>query len=155
VDHGRTASYDPSHCQRSFCQFIDHTPVYGDVTNTLARVNTPVYGDAMNGHLAKSDWIEHGLRALASDGANVLKIGPISVTRQFLLALPRAGRSAPQIGLFATSRRAKPNQTGSNSLHGEPLSPSAAWKEPSGPAPQKIRTLPRPLPPSMPAGSPT
>jgi hypothetical protein len=67
----------------------------------------------MNGHLAKSDWIEHGLRALASDGANVLKIGPISVTRQFLLALPRAGRSAPQIGLFATSRRAKPNQTGS------------------------------------------
>ena len=28
--------------------------------------------------LAKSDWIEHGLRTLASNGANALKVGPMA-----------------------------------------------------------------------------
>src|ERR1700730_7629305 len=28
--------------------------------------------------LAKSDWIEHGLRTLANEGANALKVGPMS-----------------------------------------------------------------------------
>ena len=32
----------------------------------------------MNDRLAKPDWIEHGLRTLASDGANALKVGPMA-----------------------------------------------------------------------------
>jgi len=32
----------------------------------------------MNDRLTKSDWIEHGLRTLASDGANALKVGPMA-----------------------------------------------------------------------------
>jgi AcrR family transcriptional regulator len=46
--------------------------------NTLVRVNTLVYGDTMDDRLTKSDWIEHGLRTLASDGANALKVGPMA-----------------------------------------------------------------------------
>jgi AcrR family transcriptional regulator len=42
------------------------------------RVNTLVYGDNMDGRLTKSDWIEHGLRMLASDGAHALKVGPMA-----------------------------------------------------------------------------
>jgi AcrR family transcriptional regulator len=44
----------------------------------LARVNTPVYGDSVDDRLTKSDWIEHGLRTLARDGANALKVGPMA-----------------------------------------------------------------------------
>jgi len=33
----------------------------------------------MNDRLTKSDWIEHGLRTLASDGANALKVGPMAM----------------------------------------------------------------------------
>lgn len=32
----------------------------------------------MKDRLTKSDWIRHGLRTLASDGANALKVGPMS-----------------------------------------------------------------------------
>jgi AcrR family transcriptional regulator len=32
----------------------------------------------MNDRLTKSDWIEHGLLTLASDGANALKVGPMA-----------------------------------------------------------------------------
>ena len=32
----------------------------------------------MNDRLTKSDWIKHGLRTLAKDGANALKVGPMS-----------------------------------------------------------------------------
>jgi AcrR family transcriptional regulator len=32
----------------------------------------------MNDRLTKSDWIEHGLRTLATDGANALKVGPMA-----------------------------------------------------------------------------
>jgi AcrR family transcriptional regulator len=32
----------------------------------------------MNDRLTKSDWIKHGLRTLANDGANALKVGPMS-----------------------------------------------------------------------------
>jgi AcrR family transcriptional regulator len=32
----------------------------------------------MEERLSKSDWIEHGLRTLASDGANALKVGPMA-----------------------------------------------------------------------------
>jgi AcrR family transcriptional regulator len=32
----------------------------------------------MNDRLTKSDWIDHGLRTLANDGPNALKIGPMS-----------------------------------------------------------------------------
>lgn len=34
----------------------------------------------MDDRLTKSDWIKHGLRTLASDGANALKVGPMSKT---------------------------------------------------------------------------
>jgi AcrR family transcriptional regulator len=44
----------------------------------LAGVNTPVYGADMNDRLAKDDWIAHGLRVLAKDGANALKVGPMA-----------------------------------------------------------------------------
>ncbi len=33
----------------------------------------------MNDRLTKSDWIGHGLRTLASDGANALKVGPMAM----------------------------------------------------------------------------
>lgn len=32
----------------------------------------------MNDRLTKSDWIKHGLRTLENDGANALKVGPMS-----------------------------------------------------------------------------
>src|SRR5260370_20230907 len=44
----------------------------------LAGVNTLVYGHVMNDRLTKSDWIKHGLRTLANDGANALKVGPMA-----------------------------------------------------------------------------
>ena len=34
----------------------------------------------MDDRLTKSDWIDHGLRTLASDGANALKVGPMAAT---------------------------------------------------------------------------
>jgi AcrR family transcriptional regulator len=34
----------------------------------------------MNDRLTKSDWIRHGLRTLATAGANALKVGPMSTT---------------------------------------------------------------------------
>src|SRR5882724_1791190 len=48
------------------------------MADKLAGVNTPVYGAAMNDRLTKDDWITHGLRTLANDGANALKVGPMS-----------------------------------------------------------------------------
>jgi AcrR family transcriptional regulator len=44
----------------------------------LAGVNTPVYGAGMNDRLTKDDWITHGLRTLAKDGAGALKVGPMA-----------------------------------------------------------------------------
>ena len=44
----------------------------------LAWVNTLVYGAAMTVRLTKDDWITHGLRTLAKDGANALKVGPMA-----------------------------------------------------------------------------
>jgi AcrR family transcriptional regulator len=46
----------------------------------LSRVNTLVYGEVMSDRLTKSDWIEHGLRTLANNGPNALKVGPMSTT---------------------------------------------------------------------------
>jgi AcrR family transcriptional regulator len=34
----------------------------------------------MNDRLTKSDWIKHGLRTLAKDGPNALKVGPMSTS---------------------------------------------------------------------------
>ena len=48
------------------------------MTEDLARVNTHVYGDAMNDRLTKADWIRRGLRTLATEGANALKVGPMA-----------------------------------------------------------------------------
>jgi AcrR family transcriptional regulator len=36
--------------------------------------------EPMNDRLTKSDWIDHGLRTLAHDGPNALKVGPMSTT---------------------------------------------------------------------------
>jgi AcrR family transcriptional regulator len=46
----------------------------------LASVNTDVYGATMNDRLTKDDWITHGLRTLANDGANALKVGPMAAS---------------------------------------------------------------------------
>jgi AcrR family transcriptional regulator len=48
------------------------------VTDAMAGVNTHVYGCVMNDRLTKSDWIDHGLRTLARDGPNALKVGPMA-----------------------------------------------------------------------------
>jgi AcrR family transcriptional regulator len=48
------------------------------MANELPGVNTLVYGQAMDDRLTKSDWIRHGLRTLASHGANALKVGPMA-----------------------------------------------------------------------------
>lgn len=48
------------------------------MVETLRRVNTLVYGAAMEDRLSKSNWIEHGLRTLATDGVNALKVGPMA-----------------------------------------------------------------------------
>jgi AcrR family transcriptional regulator len=37
-----------------------------------------VYGDRVEDRLTKSDWIEHGLRTLAREGANALKVGAMA-----------------------------------------------------------------------------
>ena len=34
----------------------------------------------MSDRLTKSDWIDHGLRTLANDGPNALKVGPMATT---------------------------------------------------------------------------
>lgn len=44
----------------------------------LAPVNTLVYGEMMDDRLTKSDWIDHGLKTLATEGANALKVGPMA-----------------------------------------------------------------------------
>jgi AcrR family transcriptional regulator len=49
-----------------------------DMAHELAGVNTLVYGIVMDNRLTKSHWIEHGLRTLASDGANALKVVPMA-----------------------------------------------------------------------------
>jgi AcrR family transcriptional regulator len=46
----------------------------------LSGVNTLVYGEVMSDRLTKLDWIEHGLRTLANEGANALKVGPMATT---------------------------------------------------------------------------
>ena len=38
------------------------------------RVNTLVYGEGMSERLTKADWIRHGMRTLARDGHNALKV---------------------------------------------------------------------------------
>jgi AcrR family transcriptional regulator len=49
-----------------------------DMGDGLAGVNTLVYGATMNDRLSKDDWLTHGLRTLAKDGANALKVGPMA-----------------------------------------------------------------------------
>ena len=44
----------------------------------MAIVNTLVYGRSMTDRLARSDWISHGLRRLAAEGAQALKVGPMA-----------------------------------------------------------------------------
>jgi len=46
----------------------------------LSGVNTLVYVEVMSDRLTKSDWIDHGLRTLANEGANALKVGPMATT---------------------------------------------------------------------------
>src|SRR5215831_4678131 len=67
----------PAIANAASCQFMTIHLCWG-IVSTLARVNTLVYGEAMDDRLTKSDWIEHGLRTLASDGANALKVGPMA-----------------------------------------------------------------------------
>ena len=48
------------------------------MADAVAVVNTLVYGPVMTDRLIKPDWIKHGLRTLAQDGANALKVGPMA-----------------------------------------------------------------------------
>ena len=48
------------------------------MADRLPRVNTLVYGATMSDRLTKDDWLTHGLRTLAKDGANALKVGPMA-----------------------------------------------------------------------------
>ena len=48
------------------------------MADELAGVNTLVYGATMSDRLTKDDWLTHGLRTLAKDGANALKVGPMA-----------------------------------------------------------------------------
>lgn len=49
------------------------------VGRTLAPVNTPVYGDAaMSEQLSARDWLDQGLKALATQGFSALKAEPLS-----------------------------------------------------------------------------
>jgi AcrR family transcriptional regulator len=48
------------------------------MADELPGVNTLVYGGAMDDRLTKDNWLEHGLRTLASGGVNALKVGPMS-----------------------------------------------------------------------------
>ena len=119
----------------------------------------------MDDRLTKSDWIEQGLRTLASDGAGALKVGPMAtrlkVSRgsfywhfrdiadfrsQVLQCWQERATERPflhsrLLRSFATSRPRKHNQTASNVSCGARLLPSAAWREPSGPGQQKIKDV--------------
>src|SRR6266849_8810443 len=68
----------PAIAKAALCQFMTIHPCMEEIANALAGVNTPVYGATMDDRLTKSDWIEHGLRTLANDGANALKVGPMA-----------------------------------------------------------------------------
>lgn len=48
------------------------------MTNELPLVNTLVYGCPMKDRLTNLDWINHGLRTLANEGADALKVGPMA-----------------------------------------------------------------------------
>src|SRR5215475_9054270 len=64
---------------RRFASSCPYTPVWY-ISRMLSGVNTLVYVEVMSDRLTKSDWIDHGLRTLANDGPNALKVGPMSAT---------------------------------------------------------------------------
>jgi AcrR family transcriptional regulator len=68
----------PAMARAAFCQFMTiHLCMVG-MARAMAAVNTLVYGSPMTDRLAKSDWIKQGLRTLAAEGANALKVGPMA-----------------------------------------------------------------------------
>lgn len=44
----------------------------------LLSFNTDVYGDKMTSRLSKNDWLDHGLKILAAEGAEALKAEPLA-----------------------------------------------------------------------------
>jgi AcrR family transcriptional regulator len=52
--------------------------MYGSYGERVREVNTSMYGATMNDRLTKEDWIRHGLRTLANEGAHALKVGPMA-----------------------------------------------------------------------------
>jgi AcrR family transcriptional regulator len=48
------------------------------IASGLPRVNTQMYGGGMENRLSKTDWLDHGLRTLASAGPNALKAAPMA-----------------------------------------------------------------------------
>ena len=48
------------------------------IGSAIGGVNTPVYGAGMTDRLDREDWINQGLRTLAEEGANALKVGPMA-----------------------------------------------------------------------------
>jgi AcrR family transcriptional regulator len=70
----------PASPRAAFCQFMTIHLCMEHMVGELAGVNTLVYGATMNDRLTKDDWITHGLRTLANDGANALKVGPMATS---------------------------------------------------------------------------
>src|ERR1700730_4794147 len=68
----------PASPSAASCQFMTIHLCMENMARDLAAVNTHVYGGAMNDRLTKDDWIKHGFRTLAKDGANALKVGPMA-----------------------------------------------------------------------------
>jgi AcrR family transcriptional regulator len=78
MNHRHCATNDARQHQNQIAHLHVHTPLYGTIANELPVVNTPVYGNVMNDRLTKIDWLEQGLRTLATTGAGALKVLPMS-----------------------------------------------------------------------------
>src|SRR5260370_30061180 len=70
----------PAIPRAALCQFMTIHLCMDHMAEKLAGVNTLVYGTTMSDRLTKDDWITHGLRTLANDGPNALKVGPIAAS---------------------------------------------------------------------------
>jgi len=147
---------------RRFASSCPYTPVWY-ISRMLSGVNTLVYVEVMSDRLTKSDWIDHGLRTLANDGPNGLKVGPMSATLKvsrgsFYWHFRDIADFRSQI-LRSWQERMTNQVIQEVAGKAEPdrlrhlLKP--AWTGPQGLGPQRMKMWPRSLPPSMPAGSPT
>src|SRR5262245_40137829 len=151
---------------RRFASSCPYTPVWY-ISRMLSGVNTLVYVEVMSDRLTKSDWIDHGLRTLANDGPNALKVGPMSamlkVSRgsfywhfrdiaDFRSQILRSWqeRMTDQV-IQEVAGKAEPDRV--RHLLKRALVEKPRLDRAEGLGPQRMKMWPRWLPPSMPAGS--